>query len=167
LKAIFITVRDKGAGGLTFFPYSSVSRNIIDYQFRIGANVFPPKVPNTLPEMFAEVLKATGSISDILQQPSIEKASYTLVSSVAGTTADSATSVSNQQSGSFYIGIDLENYINADKSQIFAGWNSNTDDIYFVGNFLNTAATVTTRFDGFANFDVVLVCENNTAYVKF
>ena len=37
LKAIFITVREYGTGAVSYFPY---------YQFRIGANVFPPKVPN-------------------------------------------------------------------------------------------------------------------------
>jgi len=169
LKAIFITVRDKGTGAVSFFPFSSVSRNIIDYQFRIGANVFPPKVPNTLPEMFSEVLKAIGSISDINQQPSIEKASYSLVSSLnAGISLDTATSTSNQQSGSFYIGIDLENYCNAPKDTIFTGYNSNTEDIYCLINYNTQAgATSNARFDAFANFDVVVICENNTAYIRF
>ena len=82
LKALFITCRDQGTGAVTYFPYSSCSRDIADYQFRIGPNVFPPKAPNTLPEMFAECLKAIGSISDIYQQPSIERASYSYVSSI-------------------------------------------------------------------------------------
>ena len=169
LKAVFVTVRDKGTGAVTFFPYSSVSRNINDYQFRIGANVFPPKVPSTLPEMFAEVLKATGSISDINQQPSIDKASYSLVSSLAtATTLDSATSVSYQQSGSFYIGIDLENYCNAPKDSIFTGYNSNTEDIYCLINYgQQQGADSNCRFDAFANFDCVVICENNTAYIRF
>jgi hypothetical protein len=169
LKAIFITVRDKGTGDVQFFPYSSVSRNITDYQFRIGANVFPPKVPSTLPEMFAEVLKATGSISDINQQPSIDKASYSLVSSLAAAaTLDTATSVSYQQSGSFYIGIDLENYANAPKDTIFTGYNSNTEDIYCLINYgAQDGATSNCRFDAFANFDCVVICENNTAYIRF
>jgi len=169
LKAIFITVRDKGTGAIQYFPFSSVSRNIIDYQFRIGANVFPPKVPNTLPEMFSEALKAIGSISDINQQPSIEKTSYSLVSSLAtGTTLDTATSVSYQQSGSFYIGIDLENYCNAPKDTIFTGYNSNTEDIYCLINYNTQAGTTSNaRFDAFANFDVVVICENNTAYIRF
>jgi hypothetical protein len=169
LKAIFITVRDKGTGAIQYFPFSSVSRNITDYQFRIGANVFPPKVPNTLPEMFSEALKAIGSISDINQQPSIEKASYSLVSSLnTGTTLDSATSVSYQYSGSFYIGIDLESYANADKSSIFSGYNTNTEDIYAILTYnAQSGATCSARYDTFANFDCVVICENNTAYVKF
>jgi hypothetical protein len=169
LKALFITVREYGTGAVSYFPYSSVSRNIIDYQFRIGANVFPPKVPNTLPEMFSEVLKAIGSISDINQQPSIEKASYSLVTSLnTATFLDTATSVSNQQSGSFYIGIDLENYCNAPKDTIFTGYNSNTEDVYCLINYGQQAgATCNARFDAFANFDCVVICENNTAYIRF
>jgi hypothetical protein len=169
LKAIFVTVREYGTGAVSYFPYSSCSRNIIDYQFRIGANVFPPKVPNTLPEMFSEVLKAIGSISDINQQPSIEKASYSLVSSLnTAALLDTASSVSNQQSGSFYIGIDLENYSNAPKDTIFTGYNSNTEDIYCLINYGSQAgATCNARFDAFANFDCVVICENNTAYIRF
>jgi len=168
LKAIFISVRDQNVGAVTYFPYSSVTRNILDYQFRIGANVFPPKPPNTLPEMFAECLKAIGSISDINQQPSIDKFSYTLVNS--GNTAalrDTATSVSSQYSGSFYIGIDLESYANADKSQLFSGYNSNSDDCYAILNFGTQTGANNIRFDAFANFDCVVICENNTCYVKF
>lgn len=165
LKALFITVRDQGTGATAFFPCSSVTQGIVDYQFRIGSQIMPSKPPSTLQEMFCEVLKAIGSISDLHHTPSIDKISYQLASSVAN--ADNTTNVSSVNSGSFYVGLDLENYSSANKDTLFSGYNSNTDDIYFVGNFLNTTSNVTTRFDAFANFDVVLVCENNTAYVKF
>ena len=52
------------------------------------------------------------------------------------------------------------------KGAIFSGWNSNTDDIYFVGSF-TAAAAVNARFDSFAMFDTVLVFENGTAFVKY
>ena len=165
LKAIFVTIRDKGTGATTFFPCSSVTQGISSYQFRIGSQIMPSKPPSTLQEMFCEVLKAIGSISDLHHTPSIDKISYQLASSVAN--VDSTTNVSSVNSGSFYVGLDLENYSSADKSSLFSGYNSNTDDIYFVGDFLNTSNAVTTRFDAFANFDVVLVCENGTCYVKF
>ena len=80
------------------------------------------------------------------------------------TTTYYSTSATN--SGSFYVGLDLENYSNADKGAIFSGWNSNTDDIYFIGSFTAPAA-VTARFDSFALFDTVLVFENGTVYVKY
>ena len=166
LKSIFVTVRDKGMGGLTFYPFSSVTNGIIDYQFRIGPNILPPKAVNTLPEMFAEVIKAMGSMSDLNYEPSINKGSYTLNASVASVTADDANGGAPYASGSFYVGIDLENYVGADKLQIYAGYNSNSDDLFFIGNF-KPAADNTCRFDAFANFDSCLMFENSTCYVRY
>jgi hypothetical protein len=166
LKALLVTARDKGTGTYGgFFPFSSVTTGIQDYQFRIGSQIMPPKSPSTLAEMYSETLKAMGSIGDINYQPSIDKKSYATVSSTAST--DSAVSVSSVSSGSFYIGLDLENYCAAPKDTIFAGYNSNTDDVFFVGNFYRTDATAVIRFDAFANFDSVVVCDNNTCYVRF
>ena len=161
LKSLFITVRDKGTGADAYFPFSSCSKKITDYTFRVGSQLMPPKAPTTLPEMFSEVLKAIGSMSDLNHQPSIEKYSYSLQDSAAHT-ADAKTS-----SGSFYIGLDLENYANAPKDSIFAGYNSNTDDIYCIMNFGAQASATTTRFDAFALFDEVIVFENNTAFCRY
>ena len=166
LKSLLTSVRQNGTGTFTGqFPFSSTTSRIVDYQFRVGSQIMPPKVPNTLPEMFAEACKAMGSISDLLYTPSIDKFSYSLVNPVASN--DSATNVSATSSGSFVIGLDLENYSAAPKDTIFAGYNSNTDDIFLIMNFDGQANAIVTRFDTFANFDSVLVCENNNAYIKF
>lgn len=164
LKSLFVTVRDQGTGGLTYFPFSSVKLGISSYYFRVGSQLFPAKPPDTLPEMFSEVLKAIGSMSNLDHHPSIEKLSYTLDSSPAGATSILQT---NTSSGSFYIGLDLENYSNAPKDSIFAGYNSNTDDVYAVMTFASPIAVGACRFDSFANFDTVVVFENNTAYTRF
>ena len=77
LKSLFITARDTAkAGVLTYFPYSSNKFGITQYFFRIGAQVMPSKVPDTLPEMFAECVKAIGSMGDLNHQPSIDWSSY-------------------------------------------------------------------------------------------
>jgi hypothetical protein len=114
--------------------------------------------------MFGEVLKAMGSMSDLNYQPSIEKVSYETLTSAASTLA-SNQSVS---SGSFYIGIDLENYVSAPKDSIFCGYNSNTDDIFAVMNFGGTATAIASaRFDAFAMFDSIISFQDGTAYRKF
>ena len=131
-------------------------------------------MPDSSAEMFAECCKAVASMSDLNHQPSIEFSSYT--QDVPAANAGDANvalgtpvyQTSTVNSGSFYVGLDLENYSNADKSAIFSGWNSNTDDIYFVPTFAAQAAAVAAaRFDAFALFDTVLVFENGTCYVKF
>ena len=162
LKSIFATIRDKGTGSATYFPCSSVTSGISDYYFRVGSQIMPLKNPSTLPDMFSELLKAVGSMSDLNHHPAIDNYTYTLVNS-----EQSGDTVINKNSGSFYIGLDLESYANSDKSSIFQGYNSNTDDIFLVINFSGAGATNNCRFDAFALFDSVVVFENNTAYVKF
>ena len=148
LKSLFLTVRDAAAiGANTFFPYSCNRFNLSSYFFRVGSQVLPSKVPDTTAEMFSEVCKAIGSMSAL------------------GTPIYGQSAV---HSGSFYVGLDLENYANADKSAIFSGWNSNTDDIFFVPTFdANNPAIAAARLDAFALFDTVIVFENGTCYVKY
>ena len=48
------------------------------------------------------------------------------------------------------------------------GWNSNTDDIFFIGNFNNlVAAVVNVRLDAFAMYDSCIVFGNVTAYCRY
>ena len=173
LKSLFVAIRDSGkVNSITYFPYSCNKFGISSYFFRIGSVVMPSKVPDSIPEMFSEAVKAIGSMGDLNHQPSIELTSYSQDApaansgdvSVAFNTAIYAVSAIN--SGSFYVGLDLENYANSDKAAIFSGWNSNTDDIYFIPSFTAPSA-ITARFDSFALFDTVLVFENGTCYVKY
>lgn len=168
LKALYVTMRDASLiGASTYFPHSSNKFNLQEYFFRVGSQVVPTKNPNSAPEMFAELMKSIGSMGDINHQPSIDFLSYNQDYPQANN--ETATTPGTVQSGSFYVGLDLENYSGADRSTIFAGWNSNTDDIYFNPTFGVATDTVarTIRFDTFAMFDSVLVFENNTAYCKF
>ena len=80
--------------------------------------------------MFAEVCKAIASISDLNHHPSIELSSYATDNSMENSAANygdvsvalgtAVMSSSAIYSGSFYVYLDLENYANSDKSQIFA-----------------------------------------------
>jgi len=162
LRSLFVMARDQGVGANTFFPLSTVTKGLQNYYFRVGSTIVPSKPVDNHVQAFAEVMKAIGSISDLDHHPSIDFTSYTLTDSLAGGQTDQSIS-----SGSYYIGLDLENYAGADKSAVFAGYNSNTDDIYAVLSYLNTAATSTVRFDAFAMIDVVVQFENNTCFVKF
>lgn len=165
LKSLIASCRDNGLGAVEYMPFSSVSSEINQYSFRVGPNIFPSKAPSRLPEMFAECMKAMGSIADINYQPAIEKTSYTMINSLKTNAGD--TTYNNLMSGSFYIGLDLENYSSAPKDTIFAGYNSNTDDIYLNIEYDGQTTAYNPRYDIYACFDCVYVFENNTAYIKF
>ena len=146
---------------------SDVAQGLTSYFFRIGSQILPSKNPDNYAEMFAEVVKALGSISDILYTPTISFASYfNSASAHLDTQITTVANMGTTNSGNFCIGIDLENYVNAPKSTIFAGYNSNTDDIFVVMNHTGVQ-TGTVRYDAYACFDSVLVFENNTCYRKF
>jgi hypothetical protein len=119
-------------------------------------------------------------MSDLHYTPSIRKSSKCF----ANTDALEANNASPITSGSFYVGIDLENYVAAPKNTIFAGWNSNTDDIYFIGNYnTNTSVapnynlnftfpnvalpTATIRYDAYAHYDSLIIFDRGTAYVQY
>ena len=165
VKSIICSIRDKPAT-LNYFPFSSTTTGITSYYFRIGANVHPQKQPDTLPEMFSELLKAISSMSNIDHHPAIEISTYSLNASPQ---CNTSALMSNTSSGSFYLGIDLENYANSSnfKDSVFSGYNSNTEDIYAVINLTPPAATTAVRIDSFCMFDSVLVFENSTAYSRF
>lgn len=165
VKSLFVCMRDKGLGANNIYPFSCVSLDFIDYYFRVGSLIMPPKYPYSTTEAFAELMKAIGSISDLNHTPSIELASYTLKTTP---TANSDILKASTNSGSFFIGLDLENYVGANKDAIFAGYNTNTDDIYFVYDVKNSSGgSVNPRFDSYALYDNLLVFSDGTVFAKF
>ena len=166
LRAIYLAQRDNGSAGATgYFPHSSVTFGLTDYNIRIGSEIFPPKSPATSTEMFAELLKSIDSIGNVNHQPSIEKVSYNLASSVITTTAQEANNSGSVGAGSFYVGFDCESYTSANKDQIFAGLSTLNSDIYFQGNY-TAAASASIRLDSFCMYDSLIVFENDVAYAK-
>ena len=141
------------------------------YNFRCGPTLIPSKPPTLVSEFFSEALKAIGSLSDLTHSPSIDYETYSV--DVTGVTTETLTQAPIIGSSSFYIGIDLENYSGADKSQLFSGYNSSTDDIYFNGTYAPGSATGLANslhnvvLDAFCVYDQVVIFENGTAYVKY
>ena len=77
------------------------------------------------------------------------------------------TDSNNVNSGSFYIGLDLENYPNADKDKIWAGYNSHNDDIFFLPKFGALTAATNISFGLYCMFDAELTFNNGQAYISF
>jgi len=165
LKSLFVTSRNSAdaAGQAGYFPLGSIRNGLASFQFRIGSQVVPSKAPSTVPEFATEAFKCFASIADLNHQPSIDLAAFNALRANPTTAALGYSS----NSGSFLIGLDCEVYAGADKNSYFSGLNTNTDDIYLNATYGTVADASAYRYDAFANYDQVLVCENGVAYVRF
>ena len=166
LKSLFLTLRTKSEGADTFFPHASCMHSLSEYTLRLGSKVIPSKAPANASEMFVELLKSIGSVSDINHECMIDLKNYQVPISVAN--AENAVCIKEtSSSSSFMVGVDLETYSNSDKSAIYAGWNSSTEDIFFQLAFSGLAGATSVRSDTYALLDAVIVCENGVASVRY
>ena len=168
LKALVGSIRNKSAGAVTFFPLASTHFGLSQYTIRLGSKVIPAKAPATVAEYFVELCKSVGSVSDLSHMPNINMITYNVLQPVANGETNAAVD-ETAFSACFMTGCDFEAYANADKDAIFAGYNTNQDDIYWQYTFTpgNVGGDIAARFDHFAMYDSLLICENGTCYVKF
>ena len=162
LKNIFVAGRTT-AGTTALYPMSHCKFGLASYNFRVGSEVLPSTAPTSVPEIYNEAVKCFGSLADLNLQPSIDLISYSLD---VPTTISTAALAQTADSGSFLVGIDMEIYQNADKSSIFSGTNTNTSDIFFIGNYV-PAGNVTLLQTAFAAYDQVLVMESGVCYARY
>ena len=73
----------------------------------------------------------------------------------------------SSSSDCFYVGLDLESYSNSGMTNVYQGYNSSTDDIFFTPRYKSTAPAVNARIDTYAYFDQVVVIENGFCSVQF
>ena len=166
LKSLFLTMREKADGAITYFPFGSCHYNLASYTLRLGSKVVPSKAPETIPEFFVEVIKAIGSVSDINHEPNMNLLDYDVDVPVVNAETEAVIS-STSSSSSFVVGMDLETYSNADKDSIYSGYNTSNDDVFWHMTFNANATTPNVRFDTYALYDAVLVCESGVAYVQY
>jgi hypothetical protein len=175
LKGLITSVRNTAAAVQTpaFYPFSSTPLSMSQVYWRIGSNVLPSKPLTTNEEFFTETLKVFGSLSDQLYQPAVDLETYTLNAPVSGTLAEpdgSIVSTPGAQfgSGAFAVGIDLEVFAGSDRDAMFQGINTNNDDIFAVITHSGTAGAIAScRYDTYALYDRVIVCESGASYVRF
>lgn len=163
LRSIFVGIR-KNTGQNLAFPQSSVNFGLSEYFFRLGAECMPSRPVTNLIASYCEAAKAMGSLSDYQFTPTANFNSYTLAQNTDFVNAAAVTATS---SGTFFIGIDLESYVNAPKTTIFSGINTNNSDCYAVMTFASPVAVTSARFDTMCLYDSVISFENNSCYRKF
>ena len=137
-------------GLATFSATESSQFNLSDYFFRIESRTVPTKPPSTIPEFFAEFLRAIGSSTDINHECNLRLSQYAQPLPLGG---DPATS-------SFYIGIDLESYSSTPLDTVYSGLNTSTDDIFANLRFAGQTADRNVRIDTYALYDVLINIEN-------
>ena len=167
LKSIFCTIRNNtyAMGAAKFYPFAHCKFGLTNYNFRIGSEVIPSTAPNTVSEFASELFKAVGSLSDLNHQPSLSLDDYS--QDIPLSTGDTYVLALPISSGSFAIGQSMSVFEGTDSTSYFAGANTNTSDIYLQAQFAAQGAAVNARFDSWAMFDSVLVCQNGIAYATF
>ena len=169
LKSLILSQRQFADGALKQFPLGSYHYNLNSYSLRLGSRVVPSKKPEKLQEFFVEALKAVASVSDVNHEPNISLSNYNnaVPDTTNGNTETEALITTTASSPSFVVGMDLETYSNADKDSIYSGYNSSNDDIFWNMTFNANSTTPIVRFDTYALFDNVLVCEAGVCYSNF
>jgi hypothetical protein len=166
LRSLFVSFRSKSAGAITFFPLASTHFHLESYTFRLGSKTVPTRAPSCIAEFFGEAIRAIGCVSDLNHEPNINDDVYNVIAPVAN--AETATCAARTSSSDcFYVGLDLESYSNSGMSNVYQGYNSSTDDIFFTPRYKSTAPAVVARIDTYAYFDQVVVIENGFCSVQF
>ena len=160
LNSLFFTFRTQAnsAGANTFSSTESCNFILQEYFFRIGSKTMPYKPPNTYPEMFSELLRAFGSVSDVNMESNIYYSTYCQPVPVANDV---------NGLGSFYVGIDLESYSSAPLDTVYSGLNTTTDDIFANFKFAGQGGAINARIDTFALYDVLILIENGQCQVQY
>jgi hypothetical protein len=162
-KSVVVNVRDSATIGTNlYYPMSSHHFNIANYSFRMGSSSSIPAIPPaTVPQMFVELLKTTGSYADVNHSPLISMGTYNNVSP----TINTATTITQGSidSGNFMIGLDTERYCSSDKEAIYTGADLSKLDVTCVMNFgAQGGSGVNARFDAFVTYDKELFFVNGS-----
>lgn len=167
LRSLFNSYRSKSSGAITFFPMDSTHFGLDSYTWRMGSRTVPTKPPQTYVEFFSEVIRAIGSISDLNHEPYINKFSYFDKQAPVANNETVADPTLNTISNSFFTGLDCEAYSSSGMATVYQGYNSRTDDIFFIPKYNSSATAGLIRIDTYAYFDQVIVIENGFARVEY
>jgi hypothetical protein len=173
LDSLFFSFRPGAnvAGNLGFMANESVRFNINEYFFRVGPRTIPAKNPNTSAEMFSELCRAFGCVSDVNHETNVSRATYEKNTVAVITGADASLNVtpaSENIVGSFYVGLDLESYANTNISDgVYTGVNTSSDDIFFVPTFAANTANTNVRVDCYALYDQLILINGGQVSVNY
>ncbi len=161
LNSLFFSFRQHSSGTWKFQANESCKFELFEYNLRIGSKTMPIKPPNTVPEFFSELLRAFGTVSDVNHEIGILSEQY-----YKDIPAEITGAETNQVTGAFYVGFDLESYSNTSMDMVYTGTNTSTDDIFFSPKFGGQDANTNIRIDAYALFDQLVLIQNGTCTVN-
>ena len=163
LNSLFFTFRSNSSGASRLVQANeSCKFKLSEYFLRIGSKTMPVKPPNSLAEFFSEFLRSLGSVSDVNHECGIYFEQYNKDAPV-----DITATETYQNTGAFYVGMDLESYSNTSMDSVYTGTNTSTDDIFFTPKFAGLNAATNVRIDSYALFDQLVLIQNSICTVNY
>jgi hypothetical protein len=168
LRSLMTSYRTNAAGAATFYANGSHHLGLQSYTVRIGSRVVPTKAPSTKTEMFAEFIRAFGSISDLNHEPNISSAVYADVQAPEANDESATTPTVKTHQNAFYTGLDLESYSNSGMGNVYQGMNTSTEDVFLTLNYASAGTTAgAVKINTFAYYDQVIIIENGFCTVQY
>jgi hypothetical protein len=168
LRSLMTSYRTKAAGAVTFYANGSHHLGLQSYTVRIGSRVVPTKAPATKSEMFSELIRAFGSISDLNHEPNISRAVYSDVQAPVANDEGVAYPTVKTHQNAFYTGLDLESYSNSGMGNVYQGMNTSTEDVFLTLNYASAGTTAgAVKINTFAYYDQVIIIENGFCTVQY
>ena len=163
LNSLFFTFRSNSSGTSRLIQANeSCKFKLSEYFLRIGSRTMPVKPPNSLAEFFSEFLRSLGSVSDVNHECGIYFEQYN-----KDAPADITATETYQNTGAFYVGMDLESYSNTSMDSVYTGTNTSTDDIFFTPKFAGLNAATNIRIDAYALYDQLVLIQNGVCTVNY
>lgn len=169
LNSLFFSFREYASGTALYHALESNKFKLLEYYMRVGSRTMPVKPPNTPAEFYSELLRAFGTVTDVNQECSVSITQYTKDAPVAIGAGETT-----QNTGAFYVGVDMESYSNTSNDTIYSGTNTSTDDIFGVFKFdaqgldANQAAIINNiRIDAYALYDQLILIQNGACTVNY
>jgi hypothetical protein len=166
LNSLYFSFRQNASGASRLIHANeSCNFGMLDYFLRIGSRTMPIKPPSSRPEFFSELLRSFGTVSDTNHECAINAEQYFALVPIAITAAIVAAN-EPQNTGAFYVGVDLESYSNTSMDMVYTGTNTSNDDIFFTPRFAAQGANTNIRIDAYALFDQLVLIQNGVCTIN-
>ena len=154
IEALLVTQRVQAdANGVVLRDaFASYPFSISEYFFNFGSITLPSKRPNDLAQMF-----------NFYQYSQIA----TAANSTEAGDGTGTTDTNGGLAGSFGVAMELTSFPSADSSGMFAGRNTQTEDVFFNATYAAQAGSTNVRYDFYCLHQAVISCGANGSAIRY